>query len=308
MNDLAVFINRYRQSLELANFALVTIRGYMRMLGKFSEFLEEQGITDIQAIQTEHIQAYQRELLYSLNRQWKPNQPTNLNNHLKAIKGLFKFMTRQGYLSQNPANAIDYAKTPQRLPRTVLEENEVVKLVSQPDITNPTGYRDRTILEVLYSTAIRRNELLCLKPGDIDWEKGFIRINQGKGGKDRVVPVGKIASRFLENYVKLVRVDLQRLTNNEYLFLSKYGKRLSEAALKELIYKHAKAAGIERRISPHVFRHTCATHLVKNKANIRCVQEMLGHKSLDTTQLYTRITITDLKEAHKRCHPREKNR
>lgn len=168
------------------------------------------------------------------------------------------------------------------------------------------GYRDRAILEVLYATGIRRQELMNLQPPDADCEKGFLRVNRGKGNKDRIVPLGKIACTYVENYIKLVRIDTARKRNSPYLFLSLMGNRLSRSALRDMIIRYAKKGKINKAVTPHVFRHTCATHLIRHKANIRCVQEILGHQSLDTTQKYTQITITDLKEAHQQCHPREK--
>ncbi|MBU1121608.1 MAG: tyrosine-type recombinase/integrase, partial [Candidatus Omnitrophica bacterium] len=185
---------------------------------------------------------------------------------------------------------------------------EIKKLLKAPDIHIPIGYRDRTILEVFYSSGIRRQELVNLKPQDVDYEKGFLRVNRGKGGKDRVVPLGRIACKYLENYIKLVRIDLRRIKNCEYLFISTLGNQMEVSTLRRMINRYVKKSRIEKRVTPHVFRHSMATHLIQDKANIRCVQEILGHKSLDTTQIYTQITITDLKEAHKSHHPREKEK
>ena len=161
---------------------------------------------------------------------------------------------------------------------------------------------------MLYSTGIRRQELLNLKLEDIDYEKGFLRVNRGKGDKDRVVPLGSITCKYLENYIKLVRIDLARIKGSEYLFLTLAGTSMEETSLRKRLHKYTKKAKINKTITPHVFRHTCATHLIQQKANIRCVQGILGHKSLDTTQKYTQITITDLKEAHQKCHPREREK
>lgn len=309
MNEnLELFKNRFRQYMQVLNRSYVTIKRYQSFLDHFTSFINQMGITDIQDITREHISNYQKEVFYQLNRKGLQNLPQTQNNYLKVVKSFCSFLKTEGYLAQDPAKEISYAKTPQRLPRTILTQKEMRKLLRAPDIHTPLGYRDRAILELLYSTGIRRQELLNLKPQDADFEKGFLRVNRGKGDKDRVVPLGRIAAKYLENYIKLVRIDLQRRKESSYLFLSLRGNRLSEPTLKAMINKYSKKARLNKNISPHVFRHSCATHLLQQKANIRCVQEILGHKSLDTTQKYTRITITDLKEAHQACHPREKEK
>ncbi|MFH1777798.1 MAG: site-specific tyrosine recombinase/integron integrase [Candidatus Omnitrophota bacterium] len=308
MDNLELFKERYRQYMQVMNRADTTVNRYQRFLEHFILFLSQINIKDVQDIRKEHIANYQKEVFYQLNRKGQQNLPQTRNNYLKAIKSFCIFLKLEGYIVNDPAKEITYAKTPERLPRTILNIKEVEKIFKQTDCHNPLGYRDRAILEVLYSTGIRRQELLNLKPEDIDYEKGFLRVNRGKGDKDRIVPIGKTACKYIENYIKLVRIDFKRIKQSKYLFLSKRGNRLSEPALKYLINKYTKKANINKNISPHVFRHTCATHLIQQKANIRCVQEILGHKSLDTTQKYTQITITDLKEAHERCHPREREK
>ena len=143
---------------------------------------------------------------------------------------------------------------------------------------------------------------------DVDYRDGFLRIIEGKGSKDRMVPLGRICCRYLENYIKSVRIELIKDPYNHHLFLSARGNRLSKNLVWELVKKYAKKAKIRKNVSPHTFRHTCATAMLKNKADIRAVQELLGHESLNTTQIYTRVTINDLKEVHRRCHPREKDK
>jgi len=161
---------------------------------------------------------------------------------------------------------------------------------------------------VFYSTGIRRNELINLRLPDIDYHGGFVRVNSGKGSKDRVVPIGKIACRYIENYVKGVRPMLVKDPTDNYLFLTVNGTRMSKNRVWELVKIYSKKTKIKKNITPHTFRHTCATLMLKNKANIRHIQELLGHASLDSTQVYTRVSIADLKEVHAKCHPREKDR
>lgn len=305
-DNLDLFKNRYRQYMEIANRSPRTIEEYLWKMDHFTSFLYQIGLSDIHEVRKDHIASYQKEVFYRLNDKGRQNQPQSQNNYLKTVKSFFAFLKSEGYLSYDPSKEISYAKASRRLPRTILTEQEIKKLFKAPDINTPLGYRDRAILEVLYSTGIRRQELLNLKLEDIDYEKGFLRVNRGKGGKDRIVPLGKIACKYLENYIKLVRIDLQRIERSEYLFLTLAGTRLEETSLRKRLHRYVKQAKLNKTVTPHVFRHTCATHLIQQKANIRCVQEILGHKSLDTTQKYTQITITDLKEAHAKCHPRER--
>ncbi len=307
-DNLDLFKNRFRQYMQIINRSERTVKDYQYTLDKFVSFLNEQGVFSIGQIKRENISMYQKHVYYQLNDKGKQNVASTHNNYLKSVKSFCLFLQTEGYTTYNPAKDIQYAKAPKHLPRTILTPEEIKKLFKAPNIHTPVGYRDRTILEVLYSTGIRRKELLSLKPENVDYNRGFLRINQGKGNKDRVVPLGKIACKYLENYIKLVRIDLQRKKESPYLFISLLGNAIGNGTLHDIIYKYAKKAKINKPVTPHVFRHTCATHLLQQKANIRCVQEILGHKCVETTQRYTQITITDLKEAHQKCHPREKEK
>jgi site-specific recombinase XerD len=307
INNLDLFVNRWRQYQEIINRAPGTILTRGNSLKHLVTFLIQQGVSDIYDVRKEHLSSYQKELFYQLNKKGRQNQPGTLNNQIKAMKSFFSFLKIEGYLSYDPSRDIQYSKEPRALPKVILTEKEIKKLLKAPDIHNPFGYRDRAMLELLYSSGLRLSELLNLKPVDVDYEQGLVRVNKGKGGKDRIVPIGKIASKYVENYIKLIRIDLQRKKNNEYLFLSLQGRQLCGRQLEWLIDRYTYKAKLNKNVTPHTFRHTCATHLLQRKANIRCVQEILGHASLDTTQKYTQITITDLKEAHQSSHPREKD-
>lgn len=306
--NIDLYKNRFRQNMQVLNRSESTVKEYLLRLDQFIFYLNQLGVFGIYDVTKQHIYDYQKHLFYYLNKKGRQNTVEYQNNHIKIIKSFFLFLYQEGYLSYNPAKDIQYAKTAEQLPRIILTNQEIRKLLKAPDIHTPLGYRDRAILEVLYSTGIRNSELRNLKVTDADYEQGFLRINQGKGKKDRIVPLGKIACKYVENYIKLVRIDIARIKQSDYLFLSLQGNRLDYSTLKGLIYKHTKRAKLNKRVTPHVFRHTCATHLIREKANIRCVQEILGHASLDTTQKYIQITITDLKEAHHACHPREKEK
>lgn len=299
---------RYRQYLEVINRSAQTIRGYKWHLSKFFNYLLEMDITDVQDVTSKIILDYQKHLFYSENTKGQQDTIRTQNNHLKVVKDFFRFLYEDDYTAHNPAKEIQYAKAPQSLPKIILTKQEAKKIIQQPDINTLIGYRDRVMLEVLYSTGIRRNELRNLKLADVDYQGGYVRVNHGKGDKDRVVPLGKIACRYIENYIKGVRIEFCKAKDNPYLFLSKKGNCISKNVVGWLIEKYAQQANLKKHVTCHTFRHSCATHMVRSRANLRHVQEILGHRSLNTTQKYIQLTITDLKEAHKKYHPRERDK
>jgi integrase/recombinase XerD len=253
------------------------------------------------------IKDYQIALYEHINAKGMPNSIGHQNSVFRSVKQFLGYLKCSGYIVSDPADAVCYAKEPKALPKSILTPSEARKILHAPDTKSVIGYRDRTILEVFYSSGIRKTELRNLMLSDVDYHDGFLRI-QGKGDKDRVVPIGRIACRYLENYIKSVRPELIRDPYNNYLFLSVRGNRINQNMPWVLIKKYAKKAKIKKNIHCHTFRHSCATAMLKNKADLRTIQELLGHKSLNTTQIYTKVTITDLKEVHQRCHPREKDK
>lgn len=299
---------KYIESLRTLNLAQGTIKGQSFLLNRFLEYLKENNITDIAAVTKETVRDYQTHLFEEINSKGTVNSVFYQNNKLKAVKAFFHYLSDNDYIVNNPAKDISCAKTPQRLPRSVMTQSEAKKMLHAPDTKTALGYRDRAMLEVLYSTGIRKEEIRNILLTDIDYTEGYIRINRGKGGKDRIVPLGKIACRYLENYIRAVRPSLIRDPYNNHLFLTLKGTRLSKNMVWQTVKKYAKGAKIRKNITPHTFRHTCATLMLRNKANIRHIQELLGHSSLDSTQVYTSVSITDLKEAHAKYHPREKDK
>jgi integrase/recombinase XerD len=308
MNSFSEFTEKYQQHLLIINYAERTIESHAFYLNRFMAWLHERGITGITAVTRELVQDYQTHLYEQINRRGEPNSPRSQNQTLSIVKSFFRFLWESDYLAHDPARDVTYAKTPKRLPRSILSGSETKKVIHAPNTRTALGYRDRTILEVLYSTGVRRKELVSLTLQDVDYHEGFVRINSGKGDKDRVVPLGKIACRYLENYIKQVRPMLVRDPGNNHLFLTMRGTTPSFSAIEDIVKKHTKKAKIKKIVSPHTFRHTCATHMLRNKANIRHLQELLGHASLESTQVYAHVSITDLKEVHAKCHPREKDR
>ncbi len=308
-NTREKLIEKYRESMKIRNLASKTITGSIRYLNKFFQYLEKiHSITEIDKITKDTIYEYQIYQYERINKVGKLNTVAEQNNALKPVKHFFQYLKECGYIVSDPASTITYAKEPSRLPRGILTQSEARKILHAPDLKTATGYRNRTLMELLYTSGVRKGELINLKLEDVDYDDGILRIEQGKGKKDRIVPIGKIACRYLENYIKSVRPEFIKDPYNNYLFLSLKGNRLSRNRVWVLIKKYTKQAKIKKNVHPHTFRHSCATSMLKNKADIRSIQELLGHSSLDSTQVYTKITITDLKEIHTRCHPREKDR
>lgn len=307
-NNLSPLAAEYLQALRVRNLAGRTVQGRRFMLDKFFVYLAGRGVSHTDGITREVITDYQTELYHAVNLRGRPNSVSYQNNKLSAAKGFTRFLRERDYIVADPARDILLAKLPKLLPRGILTPSEARKIINTPDTRSAIGYRDHTIMEVLYTTGIRREELNMLTLADVDYHDGFLRINGGKGGKDRVVPLGRIACRYLENYIKAVRPEFIKKPFDHHLFLSTRGNRLSKNMVWELVKKYAKKARLKKNISPHSFRHSCATAMLRNKADIRAVQELLGHESLESTQVYTHISINDLKETHKRCHPREKEK
>ena len=305
MLDNYFLTNQFKQYLELHNRTKMTIRGHRHYLQQFFNFMKSYAIDDIQAITQEHLKEYQKYRYYFTNRYGRQDSIESQNHHLSTIKCFFYFLKAEGYIIHNPAEALEYAKEPKKLPKGTLNYSQAKKILAQPDPHALHGYRDRTILEVLYSTGIRKSELMNLKLEDVDYMDGYLRVNLGKGQKDRVTPIGRIACQYLESYIKGIRPLFLNAKKEPYLFLSLRGNQLSKNALGELVSKYAKQSGIEKQITTHTFRRSCATAMIKNKANLMYVKDLLGHSSMESIQSYCNLSIVDLKEAHKKHHPRE---
>jgi len=300
---------RYRQQLQLLNYSARTLETQSTYLNRFQEFLNEMRVADVQSITSAVLTDFQRWLFYRPTVKNTARTVASQNRVLSTIKTFFEFLKEEGYIASNPAPAVRYATEPNPLPKNVLTPQEARKIIEAPDVTTLIGYRDRTILEVLYATGIRKAELMNLKLEDVNLEEELLMIRHGKGAKDRVVPLSRIACSFLESYIKGIRPELLRGAQTKKLFVSlRLGHGLGHHTLSTLISRYTRAAGVQKKVTAHLWRHTCATHLLKNRANLRHVQEILGHRSLATTERYLRLTITDLKEAHRKYHPRERQK
>jgi len=292
--------------LAAKGYAKGTIQWHACYLKQFFAWLGKRDITDPKAVAEADIQDYKLRLKTEHRTpRGTPLAESTYESHLAAIGGFFKWLERSGQILLNPAPPTRRKKPkPLRLPQIMAEE-EALRILESCPINTPAGLRDRAALEILYSTGVRRSELANLNVQDFAAEKEELAIVQGKGKKDRNVPLGEFARAFTEGYLRLVRPWLAGSPEEEALFLnSQTGGRLSAPTVGYLVAKAARRAGVKKRVTPHTFRHSMATHMLRNKADLRHIQAILGHESLASTEVYTHLALEDLKEAVKKAHPR----
>lgn len=300
--SMQAYVNAYLEALTVRHYAAVTV-DYKRMaLERFIDWLAERGIDRLTDVTRPMLQRYQRHLYYTRTRGGKALSAASQANRLVAIVGFFKYLTRQNLILYNPASELERPRPAKRLPQDVLTAAEAEQVLSQPDIDTALGVRDRAILEVFYSTGIRRMELINLEQRDVSAGQGLLAVRQGKGGQDRFVPVGARALAWLERYITDVRPELE-VDDLRTLFLDAAGRRFKPHQLSELVRKYIRQSGVDKRGRCHLFRHTVATLMLENGADIRYIQEMLGHAALGTTQIYTRVSVHKLKAVHQATHP-----
>lgn len=273
-----------------------TLESYGRDLRQYCGFLSEDTSQTPETASQATIVAY----LMMLRKQGKAT--ATIARRLAALKAFYQFMLKENYVTKDPTDELSSPKLERKLPK-VLTVEEVEKLLNQPDTSNPTGIRDKAMLEVLYATGIRVSELVSLNLDDVDFDEGFVRC-VGKGSKERVVPIGEIAVNSLKAYLSKGRPKLVSNPNENALFLNHHGRRLTRQGFWKIVKKYAAQLGIRKEITPHTLRHSFATHLLENGADIRAVQEMLGHADISTTQIYTHVTKDRLKDVYARSHPR----
>ncbi len=274
-----------------------TLHSYQFDLGKYRTFLVDQNIAAAHDVKEEHLSGF----LKSLAR--KRLSSRSVARILSAVRGFHRFLVGEGLHDDDPTENIDSPKRSKTLPG-VLSVAEIDAILKQPDTRKALGVRDRAILEVLYATGVRVSELTNLKQSNLMFESDLILVF-GKGSKERLVPIGSSAINWVRTYQRDARTHLAKGgRSQDVLFLNFRGGKLSRAAIRDLVVKYARAAGIKKEIHPHTFRHSFATHLLEGGADLRAVQEMLGHVDISTTQIYTHIDREYLKEVHRTFHPR----
>ncbi len=274
-----------------------TRQAYERDLRLFCKTLGFKNSDALVNVSREQITGYMTQL------KEKGLAAATIARKLAAIKAFYRFMTAEGYMDSNPAEVVEAGTKGIKLPR-VLSEDEVVRLLNQPDITTAEGFRDRTMLEVLYATGMRVSELINLTLERVDLNMKYI-IAFGKGSKERIVPLGSVAAEFLQQYLEKVRPKLTHADRNtNIVFLAFGGHELTRQRFWQIIRAYGRKANINKALTPHILRHSFATHLLDNGADLRSVQELLGHSDISTTQIYTHLTNKRLRDIYAKAHPR----
>ncbi len=273
-----------------------SIESYRRDLRQFDAFVCGSAGLDLLGVTQDTIMGY----LAALKRQGKAG--SSISRQLAAIRGLYRFLDREGRIERDPTTNLGSPKQERRLPG-VLSMREVSRLLEMPVPSSAAGVRDKAMLETLYATGMRVSELVSLRVGDVNVDMGYVRC-VGKGSKERIIPVGRVASAWVETYLRSSRRELVGSRNEKALFVNCRGRMMTRQGFWKIIKAYAAKAGIDKGISPHTLRHCFATHLLENGADLRSVQEMLGHVDIATTQVYTRVARGKLKEVYDRTHPR----
>lgn len=273
-----------------------TIVSYGRDLNAYLKFLDSIAKKTISSSSREDIREFM------LHEKDKGLSVNSIARNLASLRMFYRFLTRERLIKTDVSSYIDTPKLWKKIP-DVLNFDEVEKLIESPDLNTPQGIRDRAILEVMYATGMRVSEVSNLKRSDVNMEVGFLRC-LGKGRKERIIPLGKKAILAIERYVEKVRPQQAKRGEVQELFLNRSGKKISRISLWKLIKQYAKKSRIKKEIKPHILRHSFATHLLERGADLRSVQEMLGHANISTTQIYTHINRDRLKSIHKMFHPR----
>lgn len=314
-NEMTRLKCRYLDWMKTRDYSAYSINNSSYGLDYFILWCDERGMSSPQDVTLGVLERYQRHLYHCRKKDGLPLSIGTQWNRLIMIRSFFRWLFRNRLILSNPSADLELPRMDKRLPRNVLSFSEVEKILSQPDLSSPLGLRDRAILELLFSTGIRRSELVNLSLYDVDIERSMLFIRRGKGKKDRVVPTGERAMLWLERYLdegrpRLIEEgDVNRNNRDKTddhksaLFLNSLGTALQYYTLGKVVGDYIKSSGVRKKGNCHMFRHSMATLMLEGGADIRYVQQMLGHVKLETTQVYTRVSMKKLKEVHQKTHP-----
>lgn len=298
-------LHQFAEKLDLAGYSKRCVDEYPRIVGFFLEYLDsEEGVHTLDDVTLEHLKAYQTFVQFGHLKAGRPLTSGGVCTRLTALKTFYRLMRREGLIENDLSGHIILPKHRRHLPRNVPSQEEMRKLLASADNETPLGIRDRAILELLYATGIRSEEIRTVNVEDWDNAANTLFVT-GKGSKDRVVPVGEWMTPYLRRYLEKSRPKLASSPSGP-LFVSKSGRKLARANLAKLVRRYVARAGLHG-ITVHTLRHACATHLLENGADIRYIQELLGHSDLSATQIYTKVDIGLLQQAHSQYHPRERD-
>ncbi|CAN7764019.1 site-specific tyrosine recombinase XerC [Variovorax sp. LjRoot84] len=301
-------MHRYLEHLGVKGYTPVGRHNAERYIREFTAWADARGVTHPQQVSRAVLERYQRWLYHYRKKDGEPLALISQRGKIIPLRGFFKWLTRVGEIPANPASDLDLPRQIKRLPRAVLTAAEAVRVLASVDIGTPIGLRDRTMMEVLYATGMRRMEIAALAIDDIDAERCVVLIRQGKGQKDRLIPLGERALHWVRLYLDEAREQFALDQHDRTLFLGNEGNPLASTWLTTLVAQRVAAAGIDKRGGCHLWRHTMATLMLEGGADIRHIQAMLGHVELSTTQIYTQVAIRKLLQVHAMTHPGAKRR
>lgn len=306
-NELRLWKDRFEEHLKLRGFSPRTVPTYVGELKPFFRFLDELAVDNLARLSRDHLEEYRTRLFYHKFR----GRSLTLSAQavrLQALKRFTRFLAQERYHLMDVGQNVDLPARPRTLPRVILTESETLRLLEAPDTSTTLGLRDRAILEVLYATGLRNAEVAGLHLDHVDFSRHMLHVVCGKGAKARMVPLGEEAEAWLEEYLARGRPRLLRDPDEPRVFLSMRGRFFHRTELAEMVTRWARRAGLEKHVTAHTLRHSCATHMLRRGAGLRHLQVLLGHSSAETTQRYTRVELSDLRKVLQRCHPRERVR
>ena len=302
-NGLFPYVARYLEWLLVKGFAQRTNEVRDHHLRLFVQWCDERDLHDPRFITKPILERYQRYLYYYRKPDGHPLGFSTQQQRLTSLKAWFKWLTQENYLASNPASEVQTIRVPKKLPSTLLSVEDVQRVLNSIDVDTLEGLRNRAILEVLYSTGIRRAELCQLSLGDLNASARSLFVRQGKGAKDRCIPIGERALYWVQRYQDEVRPQLDTYMAGDALFLNVYGEPVSSSQLGDIVKPILRKAGIDGEGCCHLFRHAMASHMLENGAELRYIQAMLGHANINTTTVYTHTNISMLRHVHDNTHP-----
>ncbi len=291
------------RALAVQNYSTHTVRNRQVHIGFFLQWCKERGLTDPVEITRPVLERYQRHLFHYRKKNGEPLSFRSQHSCLVPLRVWFRWMTRQNHILHNPASELELPRLGRALPKNIFSVQEVERIMQLCEIEEPIGLRDRAILEVLYSTGLRRMEMIALKLYDLSLDRGLLLVRLGKGQKDRYVPIGERAIAWLQKYIREARPQLAVEPDDMTVFLTAQGEPFSRDHLSFAVKERIEAAQLGKTGSCHLFRHTMATLMHEGGADIRFIQQMLGHEDIKTTQIYTQVAIRTLQQVHAATHP-----